>query len=271
MWDLIINIFVTLLTFFYSLTGNIVLSIAVFTILVRMLMFPLTIQQQKSSRAMQAIQPKMQDIQEKYKNDREKLAQEQMKLYQEHGVNPVGGCLPLFIQFPIFIGLYQAIIFALAATPLQLIDISGRFLMPTLATEIPLNNIWLGMDLTLPPTANPFYALALPALVVVTTWAQSKLTMPSQPPQAGSDERMNQAAQMTKSMTTIMPLMFGFFSLSFSVGISIYFIVSNLVGALQFAFLSRQRKAEEARQAEIEAQEKAEKKKSKKKKKETAS
>jgi len=236
MWDLILNPFITVLTLLYSLLGeNIVMAIIVFTVLVRIAILPLTAQQQRSAKAMQKLQPELQKLQEKYKNDREKLAQEQMALYREHGVNPLGGCLPLLIQFPILIGLYQAIIFTLAATPFQLIDLSGRFLLPGLDTFVPLNNLWLGMDLTKPPTVNPVWALSLPVLVLVTTWLQTKLTMPAQLP--SQDGRPNQAQAMTQSMTTIMPLMFGFFSLSFSVGLSIYFVTSNLIGIVQYSLM----------------------------------
>lgn len=239
MWDLILNPFVTVLTFLYSvLNQDIVLAIIVFTILVRIAILPLTAQQQRSAKAMQELQPELKKLQDKYKNDREKLAQEQMALYREHGVNPLGGCLPLLIQFPILIGLYQAIIFTLAATPFQLIDLSNRFLIPGLDSYVPLNNMWLGMDLTKPPTANPTWALVLPALVLVTTWAQSKLTVPPpQPP--GEDGRPSQAQAMSQSMTTIMPLMFGFFSLSFSVGLSIYFVVSNIIGIIQYSLMGK--------------------------------
>jgi YidC/Oxa1 family membrane protein insertase len=238
MWDIILNPFITLLTLLYSLLGqNIVLAIVVFTVLVRLAVYPLTAQQQRSAKAMQELQPKLKKIQDKYKNDREKLAQEQMALYREHNINPMGGCLPLLVQFPILIGLYQAIIFVLAASPFQLMDLSGRFLIPGLDHLIPLQNMFLGMNLVKPPTENPVWALALPVLVLATTWLQSKLTMPVAVVADG--DQPNQAQAMTQSMTTIMPLMFGFFSLSFSVGLSIYFVVSNVVGIIQYKLVAR--------------------------------
>ena len=238
MFDLIVDPFITLLALLYSVMGNnTVLAIAVLTVAIRLLTSPLLIQQQRSTAAMQEIQPRLKQLQEKYKNDREKLAQAQMQMYREHGINPLGGCLPLLIQLPILLALYQAIILALAGTPFQLIDLSGRLLIPGLDNLVPLNNMWLNMDLTLPPTANPTYALALPVLVMVTTWLQSKLTIPQMPD--NNDGTPNQAAAMTRSMTTIMPLMFGFFSLSFSVGLSIYFVVSNTVGIVQYTFMGR--------------------------------
>jgi YidC/Oxa1 family membrane protein insertase len=229
---------VTILTFLYSILGeNVVLAIVVFTILIRIAILPLTAQQQRSAKAMQKLQPKLKELQEKHKNDREKLAQEQMALYREYGVNPFGGCLPLLIQLPILISLYQAIIFALAATPFQLVDLAGR--MPAgLDQLVPLNNMWLGMDLTKPPTANPTFALALPALVLVTTWLQSKVTIPPPTTTPSADGKPDQAAAMQQSMTTIMPLMFGFFSLSFSVGLSIYFITGNIVGIIQYSLMN---------------------------------
>ena len=236
MWDLIVNPFITILTLFYSLLGqNIVLAIAVFTVVIRLVTSPLLLQQQRSAAAMKEIQPRLKKIQEKYKNDREKLAQEQMALYKEAGVNPLGGCLPLFIQLPILLGLYQAIIKGLAGSPFQLIDLSGRLLIPGLDHLVPLNNMWLNMDLTLAPTSNPVYALSLPVLVVITTWLQSKLTMPSM----SMGDNAGAAAGMMRSMTTIMPLMFGFFSLSFSVGLSIYFVVSNVVGIVQYTLMGK--------------------------------
>ena len=246
MWDLILNPFVTILTWLYAaLNQDIVLAIIVLTVIIRFLTYPLLARQQESSRKMQQLQPQLKKIQEKYKNDREKLSQAQMQLYRENKVNPVSGCLPLVIQFPILIGLYQAIFFALAATPFQLVDLSERLLIPGLDSLIPLQRMWLGMDLTLPPTTNPTYALALPLLVLATTWGQSKLTMAVTKSGGDSKDKDDdddsssgiggQAQAMTKSMTTIMPLMFGFFSLSFSVGLSIYFVTSNLIGIVQYS------------------------------------
>ena len=190
MWDLFVSLFTSVLLWIYNLLGAgphmFGVAIILFTILIRIVTWPLNAQQMKGASAMQNLQTdkEWQDIQKKYAKDKEKLAQEQMALYKEHGVNPFGGCFPLLIQFPILIGLYQAIIFTLAATPFQLIDLSGRFLLPGLDHLVPLNNLWLGMDLSQPPTNNPTWALALPALVLVTTWAQSKLTVPSTPPSA---------------------------------------------------------------------------------------
>ena len=255
MWDIILNPFVTILAWLYAaLNQDIVLAIVVLTVIIRILTFPLFAKQQDSQKKMQQIQPQLKKLQEKYKGDKEKLSQAQMKLYRENKVNPVGGCFPMLIQFPILIGLYQAIFFALAATPFQLVDLSERLLIPGLDSLIPLQRMWTPipqlasllpeLDLTLAPTENPPYALALPLLVLVTTWGQQKLTMSAtgqnrskkdDDDDDGGAGAGGQAAAMTKSMTTIMPIMFGFFSLSFSVGLSIYFVTSNLIGVVQYS------------------------------------
>jgi YidC/Oxa1 family membrane protein insertase len=241
MWDLIINPFVTLLTWMYSIFNNdIVLAIVVFTILIRVVTYPLLAKQQQSAEKMQELQPRIRKIQEKYKDDREKLAQAQMEIYREAGVNPFGGCLPLLIQLPIMLALYQAIYFALANTPYQLVDLAQRLLIPGLEGLIPLNNVWFGMDLTQPPTppVNPVYALVLPLLVMATTYVQSKLAMPkpSTPADgAPQNDAASQAEAVSRSMTTIMPIMLGMFALSFSVGLSVYFIVGNVIGIFQYS------------------------------------
>ena len=127
MWNAFISLMVNILLFIYDFVGNnFGLAIILFTILVRLVTYPLNAQQVKQTKGMQDLQnsKKWQDIQKKYKDDKEKLAQEQMKVYKEMGVNPFGSCLPTLIQFPIIIGLYQAIIRALAVTPLQLLNLS---------------------------------------------------------------------------------------------------------------------------------------------------
>lgn len=248
MWDFILNPMVTLLTLLYQLFGNnIIMSIVVLTVILRMMMYPLLAQQQESAAKMQEMQPRLKKLQEKYKDDREKLAAAQMELYKEAGVNPLGGCLPMLIQFPIFIALYSAINFAVASTPFQLVDLSDRLLIPGLDGLIPLQNMFLGMDLTAQPQppSNPWYALALPVLVMVTTWAQFKLSMSTR--KKDDDDNIkdkdddddggmpNQAAAMQQSMGTVMPIMFGFIALSLSVGLSIYFLTSNIVGIIQYS------------------------------------
>lgn len=226
---LIINPMINAMLLFYGLLGHqFILAIIALTILIRILVFPLSLKQQRSMSMMQSMQrsKEWQEIQKKYKGDREKLAQEQMRMYREYGVNPAGGCLPTLIQFPVLIGLYQSIIRVLAVSPLQLVDLAQRVYLPGLAALVPLNDSFLWLKLGQP---DPVYVL--PILVVVTTWAQQKLLTPPNPDP--------QAASMNQTMQYMMPLMFGFFALSFSSALSIYFVISNVVGVGQYAIINR--------------------------------
>ena len=228
------------LLWLYSVLGEqFWLAIIFFTIFIRGLMTPLMLPQQRSAKKMQELQPQLQALQKKYGKDRERLSQEQMKLYREAGVNPMGGCLPMLIQFPIWIGLYQSIIQALGYQPLQLMNLSQNIypFMQGIWAAVPLNRYFLGMDLALTPSQlgqlGGIYLLtyALPVLVAFTSWLQSKMTTTP-----GSGD--GQGASMTQSMTLMMPLMFGFFSLNFSTGLSFYFIVSNIIGIVTQGFIS---------------------------------
>ena len=98
-----------MLNLIYGIVKNYGLAIILFTLLIKIIVLPLTLKQQKSMTKMQRMQPKLKEIQEKYKDDKDKTAQETMKLYKEYGVSPMGGCLPLLIQFPILIAFYQVI------------------------------------------------------------------------------------------------------------------------------------------------------------------
>jgi len=246
MWNqIIINPMVNTLLGIYSFLVQIFgpehmfgLAIIIFTILIRLITLPLTHQQMKGAQAMQEFQKskKWQAIQKKYKDNREKLAQEQMKLYKEMGVNPFGSCLPTLIQFPIIIGLYQAVIRALAVTPIQLLDLSTH-IYPVInaAAIIPLNNRFLWMDLSQPERLNIF-GVGVPVLaifVVITTYLQSKLMSPA------TGQPGEQGAQMAQAMNLYMPLLMGWLAYSFSSGLALYFVASNLIGILQYAAMGK--------------------------------
>jgi YidC/Oxa1 family membrane protein insertase len=239
MWNtLIIQPFTNLLLLIYSLLASLPgafgWAIILFTIVIRAVTWPLNAQQLKGAQAMQEMQndKEWQAIQKKYAKDREKLAQEQMRVYKEKGINPFASCLPTLIQFPIIIGLYQAIIHALASTPLSLLQLA-RIVYPTLsvAALIPLNSRFLWMDLG-QPESIPIFGFNFPTLAIIvafTTYIQSKLTMPA------STNPGDQSAAMGKTMSIYMPLLLGYFALTFASGLSVYFITSNLLGIAQYA------------------------------------
>jgi YidC/Oxa1 family membrane protein insertase len=103
------NFLMSILDFFYNISGNYGVALILFTVLVKLVLYPLTHQQFKALKEQQRIQPELTKIREKYKDDPEKLNKEMIELYQRHKINPMGGCLPLLIQFPILAILYSAI------------------------------------------------------------------------------------------------------------------------------------------------------------------
>ena len=238
MWEtLIIEPMVNTLLFIYNYVGNFGIAIILFTILIRLITHPLTVQQIKSGQKMQDMQKskEYQELQKKYKDDKARLQQEQMALYKEMGINPFGSCLPTLIQFPIIIGLYQAIIRVLGGSPTQMIDLQ-RLVYPfiPIADLLPINNQFLWMDLSQP---ERFYILGigitiLAVVVVGTTWLQSRLMTPMTQPG-------DQGAQMTKAMNLYMPLLMGYLALTFAAGLSVYFITSNVVTIGQYAAMGK--------------------------------
>ena len=248
MFDFIAYPLANLMLLLYNFLGQqTVVAIAALTILIRLLILPLTLGQQKSARKMQALQPEIAKLQKKYGKDKERLSQEQMKLYKEMGINPMGGCLPMLIQLPIMIGLYQAIMYCVPTTPLQLFQFSqhiGEWLFgivykpPVFVGLVPLQSTFLGMDLGQPP-GMPWWGYALPALVFATSWLQQKLLAPP-----GTSDDKSQAGMMGQQMQIMMPLMFGFISLQYATGLSIYFIISNLIGIAQYYFIRQNRSDE---------------------------
>lgn len=246
MWDaIVINPMVNLLLLFYDfLANNFVLSIAVLTIVIRLITLPLNLRQQKTSMKMQAMQPQIQSIQKKYKDNPSKMQEEFKKI----GYNPADsltGCLPLVIQMPILIGLYRAIIIILGATPLALFDLTDRVYdwvdgLVGVATVLPVANKFLWLNLAQP---DPYYVL--PVLVFATMFVQQRLMSPAKKKGGDKKEKSESPmAGMTQSMQYTMPLMFGFFSLSFPSGLSIYFILSNLIGIGQ-GYITRANMAKE--------------------------
>jgi YidC/Oxa1 family membrane protein insertase len=219
---------------FYNLLGNqTVLAITAITILINLILLPLTLGQQRSARRMQELQPEIDKLRKKYGNNREQMAQEQQKLFKEAGVNPVGGCLPLLVQMPIWFGLYRAIVLLVPTAPLDVFTFSKHIYqwLPGIEGLVPLQSTFLGMDLGQPPGMPQWWSYALPVLVFATSWLQQKLLSPST---ASSGGEQSQAGMMSQQMQIMMPLMFGIFSLQFALGLSIYFVISNLIRIGQY-------------------------------------
>ena len=170
MWEtIIVNPFTNVLLLIYNFVGqNFGVAILLFTILIRLITHPLMAKQIKSTQALQQMQQskEWQDVQKKYKDNREQLAQEQMKMYQKMGISPFGSCLPSFIQLPIMFGLYQSVIRALAASPLQLLVLT-RAISPVagISALVPINSQFLWMNLGQPERIY-IGGIAIPLLAI---------------------------------------------------------------------------------------------------------
>ncbi|WP_018702055.1 MULTISPECIES: YidC/Oxa1 family membrane protein insertase [Sporomusaceae] len=206
LFDSAILVLQDILNIFYQLTATLGfpsygLAIILMTLVIKMLMYPLTVKQVKSMKGMQILQPKMKELQAKYKDKPEKLQQEMIKLYKETGVNPMAGCLPLVLQMPIFIIIFYG---------LRDFTFNG-------ATSF----LWL-VDLAQP---DPLYIL--PVLSALTTYYQQKQT----------STEMNQQAKM---MLMFMPLFIGYISTTFSSGLVLYWVTMNTVQIVQQWWMSRE-------------------------------
>lgn len=194
------------------------LAIIIFTLLIKLLTAPLNAKQIKSSKAVQDLQPKLQELQKKYKDNKEELAKRQMELYKEAGVNPLGGCLPTLIQFPIWIGLYQALDRLAQSGKLA----EGFLWIPSLAE--PTSTGWLLQN---PANWDLRYVgayIVLPILTVITQILLQKMMTPKDAdPQTSS---INQAMMF-------MPLMFGFFAIQVPSGLSLYWVTMNIFSMVQ--------------------------------------
>ncbi len=245
-WDFFVSIFVNSLLWIYQVVGqNFGVAIILFTILIKILTWPLNGAQLKSAKAMQDLQndKDWQAIQKKYAKDKEKLAQEQMRVYKEKGINPFSSCLPMLIQLPVIFALYQSITRSLATTPLALLQLTrsiGSFL--DVSMLIPLNSKFLWMDLGLPEgilipgLAISFLPNGIPTLAIIvalTTYIQTKLTTPP------TTNPNDQSAAMSGMMSIYMPLLLGWFALTFPSGLAVYFITSNLLGIAQYAMMGK--------------------------------
>lgn len=175
------------------------LGIIIVTIILRLLLYPLTISQTKSMAKMKKIQPELNEIQKKYKDKPEEYQKRTVELYQKHGVNPLGGCLPLLIQLPILWAFFPVL------------------------RELPTTDLtnFLGIwELSQP---DPYYIL--PILSAATTWLQSKVSS------------TGDASQNT--MLIVMPIMIGFFSINFPSGLVLYWVTTNLFSIAQQLWINK--------------------------------
>jgi len=234
LWSSLGDIFAKVIVFFYSFTHNYGIAIILMTVLIRLILYPLMQKQMVSMREMQKIQPLMKEVQDKYKNDKERLNKELMALYKEHKVNPMSGCLPLLIQMPILILLFQVL------RKFEYLDtfgkIDGGFLWIPRQVQIMVEGVpKIVAGLAAPdqlirlPGSGIFgiqYLGIMPFLIGGSMYIQQKMTSPGGT--MGKDE--GSAQQTQKMMTIMMPLMIGFMSFTLPSGLTLYWFASTLLG-----------------------------------------
>ncbi len=213
-------------------------SIIALTIFIRLLLHPLTVTQLRSAKKMAELKPHLDRLGSKHKNDKTRLQQEQMRLYKEAGVNPAAGCLPLLIQLPVLIALYNVFFKFLGSNG------GGEFVgninkiayFPFLQVSS-LDLSFLGMDLTTKPSQWQSIGAALlltPVITALLQFIQAKIMAPAaDKPQAKKGEGEDMAQAMQTQMTFFMPLMIGYFSYSFPLGLSLYWNTFTIFAIIQ--------------------------------------
>ena len=255
----------------YTVIPNYGICLILFTVLVRALLFPLSIKQQKSSAKMSVFQPKMAEIQKKYANNKQKQQEEMMKLYEEHGYNPMSGCLPLLIQFPILFGIIDVVYNPLKhilRIPTDVIsqmkDIMTQHVEQFNAYQGELQIIsaiqdpdrigWFssigseyvdkiahfdyslfGLDLGVVPPMALNWLILVPILSGLTAFLVSFLSMKTNPSMNASQQN----GCMMKGMMYVMPLFSVWIAFTVPVGVGIYWIVSNILAGVQSLILNK--------------------------------
>lgn len=224
MWNALLEFLGSILSFFYDLIPNFGVAIILLTILISLLLFPLTLKQTRSMKGMQEIQPEMKRLQKELKGDKERLNQEIMALYKERGVNPAGGCLPMIVQLPIWFALFRVL-----RSPANYVP-AGSALAVALAEG---DTTFLGMDLLISPSdavsmdgvlaSIPYLLMIL--LVVATGYYQQRQTMARS--KSNNGEQPAQLQQM-QTVMKVLPVVFGVISWSFPTGLVLYFAVSQI-------------------------------------------
>lgn len=191
---------IKVLRYFYSFTHNYGVSIILITVIIKVLFFPLTQKSMRSMKDMQKVQPYIKIIQERYKNDKAQLNTEMMRIYKEHKINPLGGCMPMLLQIPVFIALYNALLVS--------IELRGAPFM-----------LWI-QDLS---EKDPYYIT--PVVMGATMLLQQKMT-----PTVGDP--------MQAKIMMFLPVIFTFMFLNFPAGLVIYWLVNNVLSIAQQYYMN---------------------------------
>jgi len=189
------------LKFFHRYLGNYGLAIIMITVILKVLFYPLTHTSYKSMKEMQKLQPKMQELKDKHKNDRDAMNRAVMELYRDHKVNPLGGCLPMVVQIPVFFALYKGLMFSI-----ELRHAPFYFWIQDLSAK------------------DPYYVT--PILMGITMFIQQKMTPTNMDP-------------MQAKIMQMLPIIFTFMFLNFPSGLVLYWLVNNILTIAQQSYINR--------------------------------
>ncbi len=235
---------------FIHIPGALGLAIIILTIIVRLILWPLTAAQLKSTQKMAALKPHLDRIKAEHGQDKVRHQEEVTKLYKEHGVNPLAGCLPLLVQIPVFIALYRVLLEIVDPTKTDfLTKINSKIYFSAMHLDKIPNTFFFGLRLENKPSDWAhigFFILIIPILTGLFQYVQSKMLMPTAQTQAikpktkeKEKESMEDAmASMQSQMSLIMPAMIAFFSYGFPVGLSLYWNTFTIIGIIQQYLIS---------------------------------
>ena len=240
----------------YHLVSNYGVALVLFTLIVKLLLFPLGLKQQKSTVKMQIIQPKIQEIQAKYKNNQAKMNEELQALYSKENYNPMSGCGTLLIQFPVIFGLLDVVYKPLThllrfskETITALTEVAGTLGIATTGYAPQIN---ISGTPNLPWQGGWNWLVIIPLLSGLTALLSSIISMKNSP-------NMGQAGASMKMMMYIMPLISIWFTFMVPIGVGIYWTLSNVFGCVQSLVLNKIYNPKEvAEKLQAEAKERAE-------------
>ena len=218
MFGIITKLFLSMLAAFHKVIPNYGLGIIFLTLLVKIVLHPLTRKTQVSMYKMQKLQPKINALREKYKHNQKTLGQEQWKLFREHRVNPLGGCLPMFLQIPVLIALYNGIAYSIEFRQQPFFGWIKDLAQPDTLAILPFSLPLLGNQLNILP------------IIMVVSWVIQQVTMPKP-----ADPKQ---AQQQKMMM-FMPLVFGFMFYAMPSGLVLYWLTNTLLGTLEQYYIKK--------------------------------
>ena len=251
----ILNVLIAIYKLFEGvrLPGSLGLSIIGLTLLIRFVLYPFTTAQIKSAQKMQELKPNMDRIKEKYKKDAMRQQQEFAKLYKEHNINPAAGCLPLLIQAPIFLALYNMLLQVVSNGDVVKVmgEINKIVYFPFLKIDQPWDPYFLGVNLGAKPSdwaTTGILLLAIPAVTGLLQFLQTKMMIPKTQEalvaKAADDKKtdMNDFTNiMQKQMLYFFPIMIGVASYGFPVGLSLYWNTFTIFGIIQQYLINKKK------------------------------